>query len=234
LLKIFVKAKEVEIMKLKKLIFSAGVALIATSAISNVYAYDGGYVQDASGIGVKSADGKCVRSAVGAMLDGCFAIPAAGAIMKPPAPVVVPPPAPVVVAKPKPKPLPPIVKVLTLNEAGGSNFAFDSDKLSPKGIDQLTTFTSAVKSSNVSPASVSVVGHTDSIGSETYNQTLSERRANSVASFLASQGIDRGIMQVSGRGESQPVASNKSKAGRAQNRRVDIRVSGQRKITVRR
>ncbi len=67
-----------------------------------------------------------------------------------------------------------------------------------------------------------VVGHTDSTGSEDYNQTLSERRANSVATFLAQQGITPGRMQISGMGESQPVASNATEAGRQQNRRVEI------------
>ena len=67
-----------------------------------------------------------------------------------------------------------------------------------------------------------VVGHTDSTGSEDYNQTLSEQRANSVAMFLAQQGIAPGRMLVSGMGESQPVASNATDAGRQQNRRVEI------------
>lgn len=67
-----------------------------------------------------------------------------------------------------------------------------------------------------------VVGHTDSTGSEDYNQTLSERRANSVATFLAQQGISPSRMQISGMGESQPVASNATEAGRQQNRRVEI------------
>lgn len=67
-----------------------------------------------------------------------------------------------------------------------------------------------------------VVGHTDSTGSEDYNQTLSERRANSVATYLAQQGIAPSRMQISGMGESQPVASNANEAGRQQNRRVEI------------
>lgn len=67
-----------------------------------------------------------------------------------------------------------------------------------------------------------VVGHTDSTGSEDYNQTLSERRANSVATYLAQQGISPSRMQISGMGESQPVASNATEAGRQQNRRVEI------------
>lgn len=67
-----------------------------------------------------------------------------------------------------------------------------------------------------------VVGYTDSTGSDDYNQTLSERRANSVATYLAQQGVSPGRMQISGMGESNPVASNATPEGRQQNRRVEI------------
>ena len=209
-----------------------GVVLLTSTAIQTAQAAEDGYAEDASGTAVTAADGSCVRAAVGAMLKDC--IPAAAPISVPPPPVVVIPPPPPVVVAPKPKPLPPIVKVLSLNESGGSNFAFDKATLEPNAIDRLTTFSNEVKSSGVAPNTITITGHTDSIGSDAYNQTLSERRANSVAEFLASQGLNRAKMQVSGRGESQPVASNKTKAGRAQNRRVDIKVSGQRKVIIRR
>ena len=221
-------------MKIKQLLTAVGVVLLTSTAIQTAQAAEDGYAEDSSGTAVKASDGSCVRSAVGATLKEC--IPAAAPITIPPPPVVViPPPPPVVVApKPIPKPLPPIVKVLSLNETGGSNFAFDKATLQPSAIDRLTTFSNEVKSSGVAPNTITITGHTDSIGSDAYNQTLSERRANSVAEFLASQGLNRAKMQVSGRGESQPVASNKTKAGRAQNRRVDINVSGQRKVIIRR
>jgi len=67
-----------------------------------------------------------------------------------------------------------------------------------------------------------VVGHTDSVGQEAYNQTLSERRAESVAMFLAQRGVTPGRMLVSGMGERQPVASNATAEGRQQNRRVEV------------
>jgi OOP family OmpA-OmpF porin len=88
-----------------------------------------------------------------------------------------------------------------------------------------------VKRSGVAPAAMTIVGHTDSRGSKRYNQGLSERRAQSVADYLAAQGLTTNNIQVSGRGESEPVASNKSRAGRAQNRRVNIQVNGQRRVT---
>jgi outer membrane protein OmpA-like peptidoglycan-associated protein len=67
-----------------------------------------------------------------------------------------------------------------------------------------------------------VVGHTDSTGPADYNQRLSERRAESVAVFLSQQGVAPGRMRISGMGESQPIASNATPAGRQQNRRVEV------------
>lgn len=70
--------------------------------------------------------------------------------------------------------------------------------------------------------SLSVIGHTDSRGSDSYNQSLSERRAESVVNYLADKGLDRGMMSSSGMGESSPVGDNSTRAGRAANRRVEI------------
>ena len=73
--------------------------------------------------------------------------------------------------------------------------------------------------------SVSVVGHTDSIGSRRYNQGLSLRRAQSTADYLAVQGVRPEVIGISGAGELQPVASNRTRAGRAQNRRAEVTVN---------
>jgi outer membrane protein OmpA-like peptidoglycan-associated protein len=72
---------------------------------------------------------------------------------------------------------------------------------------------------------VRIEGYTDSVGSEDYNQGLSERRADSVKSYLAGQGIGSIRLTASGKGESDPVASNDSAAGRQQNRRVEVIIS---------
>lgn len=72
-----------------------------------------------------------------------------------------------------------------------------------------------------------IEGHTDSVGSEDYNQRLSENRADSVRSYLVGQGIPSGAVGTAGFGESQPVASNATEAGRQQNRRVELIVSGE-------
>ncbi|MFN3820173.1 OmpA family protein [Blastomonas sp.] len=71
---------------------------------------------------------------------------------------------------------------------------------------------------------IDVYGHTDSTGSDAYNQTLSERRAQSVSSYLSSRGVQPARLATRGFGESQPVASNTTEDGRAQNRRVEIRI----------
>jgi outer membrane protein OmpA-like peptidoglycan-associated protein len=72
---------------------------------------------------------------------------------------------------------------------------------------------------------VQIIGHTDDVGSDAYNQALSERRADSVANKLIANSVSGGRLQASGRGESQPVAENTSDAGRAQNRRVEVRIT---------
>ena len=71
-------------------------------------------------------------------------------------------------------------------------------------------------------AKFTVEGHTDSVGSDKLNQKLSEERANSVRDFLIDKGIDAGRLTAIGYGESKPIATNNTRAGRAQNRRVEI------------
>ena len=101
------------------------------------------------------------------------------------------------------------------------NFAFDSAALSAQA--KKTLDEKAVPLLNENPAvRVRIVGHTDSIGTDRYNQGLSERRARSVADYLASRGIARARMVTEGRGEREPVAPNSVAAGRAANRRVEM------------
>jgi OOP family OmpA-OmpF porin len=72
---------------------------------------------------------------------------------------------------------------------------------------------------------VSLSGHTDSIGTEAYNQKLSERRVNSVRSYVVKKGVDSGRISGQGFGETKPIADNKTKDGRAKNRRVEVKVN---------
>ena len=69
---------------------------------------------------------------------------------------------------------------------------------------------------------LAVTGHTDSTGSDKYNQALSERRAQSVTNYLVENGIDSKRIETMGMGESQPIASNATESGRSQNRRVEL------------
>ena len=99
-------------------------------------------------------------------------------------------------------------------------FDFDSYDLRPNARADLADLSTSL--ANYPNPDALVVGYTDSTGSEDYNQTLSERRANAVATYLARQGVSPGRMQISGMGESNPVASNATPEGRQQNRRVEI------------
>ncbi|MGQ7814972.1 OmpA family protein [Metapseudomonas furukawaii] len=103
-------------------------------------------------------------------------------------------------------------------------FAFDSAKLTPA--DEATLDEVAGRLKNEAPnAKLNITGHTDSVGTDAYNQGLSERRANAVADYLIRSGIPASsIASVSGAGESQPVADNATKDGRAANRRVEIEI----------
>jgi len=103
------------------------------------------------------------------------------------------------------------------------NFAFDSDRLDA---DARATLDANLGHLVDNPKVIGLVlnGHTDSTGPEGYNQGLSVRRAQSVANYLSGRGVDAGIMQVVGHGETQPIASNATKEGRAENRRVEVDV----------
>ena len=74
---------------------------------------------------------------------------------------------------------------------------------------------------------LAIEGNTDSVGSDAYNQTLSEKRADSVRSYLAQQGVQESAMTAAGLGKTRPVASNTTAHGRQQNRRVELVVSGE-------
>lgn len=99
-------------------------------------------------------------------------------------------------------------------------FATDSTQVSPALMDDLRALAQNVNIYRNS--TLQVVGHTDSDGEAAYNQQLSERRAAAVGNILLSNGVPQNRLQTFGRGESQPVASNLSAAGKAQNRRVEI------------
>ena len=106
-------------------------------------------------------------------------------------------------------------------------FDFDKSVLKPAAKASLDSLAGKVKSLTLEV--IVAVGHTDSVGTDAYNQKLSIRRAESVKKYLVSQGIEAKRIYVEGKGESQPVADNKTKEGRAKNRRVQIEAIGTRK-----
>lgn len=109
---------------------------------------------------------------------------------------------------------------ITLNMPGNVTFATDSSDLRPEFFAVLTSVSKVLKEYNQTV--VEVAGHTDSTGTDAYNQGLSERRAGSVAQYLTSQGINRQRLITIGLGESMPVADNSQASGRQANRRVEI------------
>jgi OmpA-OmpF porin, OOP family len=130
-----------------------------------------------------------------------------------PAPVA-PQPAPVAPA-PAPAPAP---RKVVLDEK--TNFAFDKAELTPKARETLDRL--AADANGVTFASVAVEGYTDAIGSANYNVALSERRAQTVLAYLKSRGVQSSSFSAHGFGKDNPVASNATSVGRAQNRRVEI------------
>ena len=109
---------------------------------------------------------------------------------------------------------------ITLNMPDNITFGFDSSALQPQFYPVLDDVAATLGEYN--QTIVEVAGHTDSKGTDAYNQQLSERRADSVGDYLMSKGLMRDRFIITGAGESRPVASNDTDAGRAQNRRVEI------------
>jgi OmpA-OmpF porin, OOP family len=143
-----------------------------------------------------------------------------------PAPAPVAAPAPAEVA-PAPAPAPQPVAATKVTYAADAFFDFDKSVLKPAGKAKLDDLIGKVKDINLEV--IIAVGHTDSVGSVAYNQKLSVRRAEAVKAYLVSKGIEKNRVYTEGKGELQPVADNKTKEGRAKNRRVEIEVVGTRK-----
>jgi outer membrane protein OmpA-like peptidoglycan-associated protein len=133
-----------------------------------------------------------------------------------------PPPPPPVAAAPAPAPepeMPPVQKKIVLR---GVNFDFDKANIRA---DAQPILDEAVRAlGEAGDVRVSVEGHTDSVGSDAYNMGLSQRRAKAVSDYLQSKGIAGDRLTTEGFGESKPVATNETSEGRAQNRRVELRI----------
>lgn len=106
-----------------------------------------------------------------------------------------------------------------------ADLLFDFDSATLKSTNEIDEAVS--EASDAQLKSITIVGHTDSVGTDEYNQKLSEERAQAVADYLVSKGFDSSLISVSGEGETSPVADNDTDEGRAQNRRADVTVSAE-------
>jgi OOP family OmpA-OmpF porin len=190
--------------------FVASAALATAAMAQNVDNW-----RNASGDVWKNATGLCWRDAnwtpatAAPGCDGAIAAPAAA-------------PAPAPAAAPAAQ-RPAAAKV---TYAADTFFDFDKAVVKPAGKSKLDDLIAKVKGINLEV--IIAVGHTDDVGSDTYNQKLSVRRAEAVKAYLVSKGIEKNRIYTEGKGEKQPVADNKTKEGRAKNRRVEIEVVGTR------
>jgi OOP family OmpA-OmpF porin len=197
-----------------------------------------GYWKDSSGKVVRSGTNLCWRAGywtpamATAECDPDLAPkPAAPAAApapaaKPAAPAAAPaakPAAPAPAAAPKPAAAP-VTQKITLS----SDVLFDFDKaiVKPEGKTKLDDLVGKLKAVNLEV--IIAIGHTDSVGSNAYNQKLSVRRANAVKAYFVSKGIPANRIYTEGKGETSPIASNKTAEGRQKNRRVEIEVVGTR------
>ena len=140
-------------------------------------------------------------------------------------PVPVAPPQAAPAPVPAPVPLPATVAT-KVTYAADAFFDFNKSVVKPEGKAKLDDLVGKIKDINLEV--IIAVGHTDSVGSDAYNQKLSVRRSEAVKAYLVSKGIEKNRVYTEGKGEKQPVADNKTAEGRAKNRRVEIEVVGTR------
>jgi len=209
--------------KLGKLVFAASaVVAFSASAQENIQAKtpNSAYVQDARGVIARNPFGLCWHTGYWTPADsvpGCD-----GEIAKAAAPAAAPAPAPA----PAPAAAPAAPTSEKVSFAADTFFDFDKSVLKPDGKAKLDDLVSKLQGMNLEV--IIAVGHTDSVGTDAYNQKLSVRRAESVKAYLVSKGIEANRVYTEGKGKKQPVASNKTAEGRAKNRRVEIEVVGTR------
>ena len=156
---------------------------------------------------------------------GCDGAIVAPAPVPAPAPVAAAP-APAATPAPAPAPAAPVTVATKVTYAADAFFDFDKSVVKPEGKAKLDDLVGKIRDINLEV--IIAVGHTDAVGSDTYNQKLSVRRSEAVKAYLVSKGIEKNRVYTEGKGEMQPVADNKTAEGRAKNRRVEIEVVGTR------
>jgi OOP family OmpA-OmpF porin len=212
---------------IKRLGLVLAAALALGAAATTASAQVKGYVEDARGLIVKTPFNLCVRTGYWSpamAIEECDPdlVPKKAAPPAPPAAAPAPPPPPPP-APPKPA-VQPVSEKITM--AADAHFDFDKAVLKAEGKAKLDDLVGKLKAVNLEV--IIAIGHTDSIGSAAYNQKLSLRRADAVKGYLVSKGIEANRIYTEGKGKTQPIADNKTAAGRAKNRRVEIEVVGTR------
>jgi outer membrane protein OmpA-like peptidoglycan-associated protein len=212
-------------------------AAIVGASVCGAMGAAGGAATAHQGIGGKhrnEAAGAAIGATAGALICGGLAYlmaedpkPTPPPPPPPPAPKPTPPPPPPAKptpppppAKAPPPPAPKVERTIILDDV-----LFDFDKSNIKSeagaiLDRLVAFMNENKEKKAN-----ISGHTDSVGSDAYNQALSERRIASVKDYVVKKGVDGGRVSGQGFGESKPIADNKTAEGRAKNRRVEIKVN---------
>ena len=201
---------------------AALIALVALTSVAGAQEIQNW--RSASGDVWKNSTGQCWRSASwtpATAAPGCDGAIAAPAPAAPVAAKAAPAPAPAPAAAPAAA-----AAASKVTYAADAFFDFGKSVLKPEGKAKLDDLVSKVKS--ISLEVVIAVGHTDAVGSDASNQRLSVARSEAVKAYLVSKGIDKNRIYTEGKGETSPVADNKTKEGRAKNRRVEIEVVGTR------
>ena len=196
-----------------------------------------GYAISSDGQNVRNASGECWRAghwtpAMATMACDPDLVPKPAPAPAPPPP---PEPAPAPRAAPAPAPAPPPPPAPApapaptsekVTYAADTFFDFDKSVLKPAGKAMLDDLVGKIKMMTLEV--VIAVGHTDSVGSNQYNQKLGARRAAAVKAYLVSKGVDDNRVYTESKGETDPIATNKTAEGRSKNRRVEVEVVGTR------
>ena len=208
----------------KVAVLLATVALATVAGAQEIHNW-----RSAAGDVWKNASGQCWRDASwtpATAAPGCDGAIAAAAPAAAASKAAAPAAAPAAAAPAAAAAAKPAAAASKVTYAADAFFDFDKSVLKPEGKAKLDDLVGKVKGINLEV--IIAVGHTDSVGSDAYNQKLSVARSEAVKAYLVSKGIEKNRVYTEGKGEKQPVADNKTTEGRAKNRRVEIEVVGTR------
>jgi OOP family OmpA-OmpF porin len=160
-----------------------------------------------------------------------FGRPAPRVVMAEAPPAAAPPEPPLVVSESLPPPAPAQPQPVSEKVSFAAEALFDFDKATVKEDGKVALDGLMAKLQGMNTEVIIAVGHTDSIGTDAYNEQLSVRRADAVKAYLVSKGMEPARLYSEGKGEMQPIGDNRTAKGREQNRRVTIEVVGTRTVT---